>query len=136
MHITIFPLVPITTREAQQHLLLNSYFQQSDALTQGKDYTVSFENNVNAGRASYTIKGLSLYKGTLTSIFHLQCFNRDAEITFDSPLIFIKGTPLTPQTNCHLEGKNTDRGKDYTLSWSNNNENQQGSLPHYCTAET
>lgn len=97
----------------------------SQTLTQGKDYTVSFENNVNAGRACYTIKGLGLYKGTLTSYFFIYNASiRDAEITFDQSSYIYKGTPLTPKPTVTWKGKTLTEGKDYTLSWSNNN--QQG----------
>lgn len=63
----------------------------SQTLTQGKDYTVSFENNVNAGRASYTIKGLGLYKGTLTSYFSFTMLQSEMQkLLLTSPLIFIR----------------------------------------------
>ena len=95
------------------------------ALTEGKDYTVSFENNVNAGRASYTINGLGLYKGTQTS--HFSIYNasiRDAEISFSQFSYIYKGTPLTPKPTVTWNGKTLTEGKDYTLSYNNNN--QQG----------
>lgn len=94
-------------------------------MTEGKDYTVSFENNVNAGRASYTINGLGLYKGTQTS--HFSIYNasiRDAEISFSQFSYIYKGTPLTPKPTVTWNGKTLTEGKDYTLSYSNNN--QQG----------
>ena len=80
---------------------------------------------MNAGRASYTIKGLGLYKGTLTSYFFIYNASiRDAEITFDQSSYIYKGTPLTPKPTVTWKGKTLTEGKDYTLSWSNNN--QQG----------
>ena len=94
-------------------------------LTEGKDYTVSFENNVNAGRAGYTINGLGLYKGTLTSYFFIYNASiRDAEISFSQSSYIYKGTPLTPKPTVTWNGKTLTEGEDYTLSYSNNN--QQG----------
>jgi surface protein len=41
----------------------------SDCLTEGVDYAVSYDNNVNAGTATITITGMGSYTGTLTYSF-------------------------------------------------------------------
>lgn len=40
-------------------------------LTRGTDYTLSYKNNVNPGKATITIKGIGAYKGTLTRTFSI-----------------------------------------------------------------
>ena len=41
----------------------------SNTLINGKDYTVSYSNNVNAGTATVTISGKGLYKGSVSKTF-------------------------------------------------------------------
>ena len=40
-------------------------------LVKGKDYTVSYKNNTNAGTATITITGIGDYKGTITKTFKI-----------------------------------------------------------------
>ena len=43
-----------------------------DGMTEGKDYTVSYSNNVNAGEAKVVITGIGeLTQGTLTKTFKI-----------------------------------------------------------------
>lgn len=41
----------------------------SDFLTEGKDYKVSYSNNVKAGKATLTITGMGAYRGTIVKQF-------------------------------------------------------------------
>ena len=40
-------------------------------LKKGKDYTVTYKNNKNVGKATVTIKGINNYKGTITKTFKI-----------------------------------------------------------------
>ena len=42
------------------------------ALKQGTDYTVSYKNNINVGKAKVTIVGVGSYTGTLTGAFKIK----------------------------------------------------------------
>ncbi len=46
-------------------------FDNTERLTQGKDYTVSFSNNTNAGDATVKIKGKGNYESTETTTFRI-----------------------------------------------------------------
>lgn len=41
-------------------------------LTEGKDFTVTYSNNVNAGTASATVKGIGMYKGSFVINFTIE----------------------------------------------------------------
>lgn len=49
-------------------------------LREGKDYTVTYENNVNIGKANVKIKGIGLYKGTKTAQFEIFDKNKKASV--------------------------------------------------------
>lgn len=40
-------------------------------LTSGKDYTVTYKNNKNCGKATVTVKGMGDYSGTMTKSFYI-----------------------------------------------------------------
>lgn len=44
----------------------------TEVLTKDKDYSVSYENNVNAGKATITVTGMGDYTGTLTKTFTIE----------------------------------------------------------------
>ena len=44
---------------------------ESITLTPNTDYTLSFENNINAGTATMTITGIGIYEGTKTATFKI-----------------------------------------------------------------
>ena len=45
---------------------------QENKLTEGKDYTLSYSNNINAGTAKITITGIGNYTGTVTTSFEIK----------------------------------------------------------------
>ena len=40
-------------------------------LTEGEHYTVTYSNNKNKGKAKVTIKGMGIFKGTVTKTFKI-----------------------------------------------------------------
>lgn len=66
---------------------------EGNRLVAGTDYTVSYKNNINAGKATVTIKGKGNYTGTITKKFTIK----------------IKGTKLKTVT----KGK-----KQFTVNWT------------------
>lgn len=53
----------------------------SDLLKEGKDYKVTYENNTNAGIATYTVEGLGNYCGKVTKSFEIEKANISRVIT-------------------------------------------------------
>ena len=44
----------------------------SSELEEGVDYTITYDNNINAGDASYTVTGIGNYSGTINSSFTIE----------------------------------------------------------------
>ncbi len=83
----------------------------TELLTEGVDYTISLENNVNAGTATVTIIGMGLYDGERSYNFTiLPC-----EITEND--VSVTGNEITIIKN----GETLVKGVDYTVTYSNNN---------------
>ncbi|MDU5920545.1 MAG: phosphodiester glycosidase family protein [Clostridiales bacterium] len=87
-------------------------------LTEGKDYTISYSNNVNVGEATVTIKGISdYYTGTLTKTFNItqkDMSNMNAKLSYES--CEYNGKEREPDVT--IEG--LIKEKDYTVSYANN----------------
>ena len=91
-----------------------------EGLTEGKDYTVSYTNNVNVGTATVTIKGIEpYYTGTITKLFEI---NKSDISNLDMQLEYMTceydGNEKIPKVT--IEG--LTEGKDYTVSYENNIE--------------
>lgn len=101
-------------------------------LKEGVDYTYTYENNIEVGRAKVIVTGIGNYEGTFTSYFNIV----PADIT---PILFHNANyATTPPTLANLyytsypqisqpldgwlEGKNLIEGKDYLVSYSNMTE--------------
>ena len=91
----------------------------------GKVFTVSYKNNVNAGTASVTVKGIGNYTGTLTTTFTIKPVKlTSVKVKNDSlpytgrahkPILIVKAK---------VDGKTVTvaQSKGYTVTYSNNVE--------------
>lgn len=96
-------------------------------LTEGKDYEVLYANNINVGKASITIIGKDAYAGTLKKTFKITAYDiaSDPEKQLDglqSEITekYMKGGSK-PELTLTFAGKALVAGKDYTISYKNNN---------------
>lgn len=94
-------------------------------LRKGKDYTVSYKNNLNAGTASIVIKGKGKIKGKLTASFTIA----PAVISNDSYIVSFSPAAAPVYTGKELKPKFTVRSKTtgkklpvsaFTVSYSSN----------------
>ena len=89
-----------------------------EGLTEGKDYVVSYKNNVNVGEATVTIKGLTkYYTGTVTKTFTIT--KKDiskADVSLSYTSCEYSGSEKKPEV--FIEG--LTEGKDYVVSYKNN----------------
>ena len=94
-------------------------------LTEGVDYSLSIDNNINAGTAHMTMKGLGLYRGTLYYNYYIDPIPlSDLTLSLPQSTFYYDGEPITPKPTITWNGTELVEGKDYTLSWIDNN--QQG----------
>ena len=93
---------------------------ETRTLTQGTDYTVGWENNVNAGTAYVVVTGKGNFKGTVKKAFTI---NKVSVKTLAISGIVDKrytGKAVTQSPVVCFDGMVLKNGTDYTLSYSNN----------------
>lgn len=89
-------------------------------LKEGRDYTVSYKNNINAGKAYVIIKGKGSVTGTKKVYFKINRRNiKDAWVGNPGNYQYT-GKEICPSVNIRYAGKELVYGKDYTVSYKNN----------------
>lgn len=92
----------------------------STVLTEGKDYEVIYENNVNVGTATVTVNGKGSYTGSQT--FTFQIIGRPMALCQVSGVgdVTYDGNNATPQVNVTDNGRKLTVNRDYSLLYLNN----------------
>ena len=89
------------------------------ATRKGGDYEVAYENNIEVGTATVTIKGVNAYTGTKTITFKV------AGIDLSKASVSVKGATytgkaITPEPTVKLGDATLAKGTDYTVAYKNN----------------
>ncbi len=97
-------------------------YGDSQRLTAGVDYTVSYENNVNVGTATARITGTGVFTGTVLVNFTI--IKRSIiRCSFDNILEQLYNGSATSQTPLVTDGGRTlVAGTDYTIAYVNNTQ--------------
>lgn len=107
------------TGEPTEPALKVSY--KDKALEQGTDYEVSYSDNVNAGKAAYTLYGKGDYTGTLSGNFKIAPANiSDATVELDSSSYTYDGSAHEPKATVTLNGKSLNSETEYELTYADN----------------
>ena len=95
-------------------------------LVKGIDYEVDYTNNVKAGKATVTIKGIGAYTGSIKKTFKINPYNldedEDEKIEDEQPILtvkYVKGG-CQPDAALSFDGVKLVKGKDYTVTYRNN----------------
>ncbi len=93
-------------------------------LEEGVDYTVSYKDNVNVGKATAIITGIGAYKGQRTAQFNIVAKAVSAsDISYTTiPNQIYTRKAITPSVTVKYKDMVLVEGVDYTLSYSNNIE--------------
>ena len=97
------------------------YDNEEKKLTEGKDYQLSYENNINVGIASVTATGIGNYSGKFQQKKYFRIIPRwiaRPTFTLSSKQTYTGGS-LKPSVKAVYNGK-TLSSKDYTLSYKDN----------------
>lgn len=91
-------------------------------LTVGNDYTVTYANNTNVGRATViaTAAANSYYVGTANGYFNISNTATGMEITGYASSYTYTGNAITPDVIVTMNGRMLNRGTDYVVNYSNN----------------
>ena len=90
-------------------------------LTSGKDYSVSYSKNINAGTAKVTITGKGNYKGSTSKTFKIVPRNISTVSFSGLPKsTSYTGKYIKPTVKAYYNGKTLKNSTDYTVSYKNN----------------
>ena len=92
----------------------------SNTLVNDKDYSLTYKNNVNVGKASITIKGIGNYTGTKTVNFNITAKTISGIKINDIPDQKYTGNEIKPVISAYDESIRLVEGKDYSATYSNN----------------
>ena len=97
----------------------NNYF-----LTEGSDYTVTYQNNVNPGTASVVIRGINNYTGTKTLNFTISREDRvdlsKCDITLDPTQFTYDGGEKRPTILAYNAHTKLVKDQDFTVTYYDN----------------
>ena len=109
----------VYTYDGTEHIPAAAITVNGRKLTEA-DYTLSYQNNINAGKAGVVFKGKGNYKGTASASFTINPKDLSgAEIAEIGDVLF-SGREQTPAPAVTLEGKPLTAGRDYELSYQDN----------------
>lgn len=87
----------------------------SKTLVEGKDYTVSYSDNLDAGTATVTVKGKGIYTGSSSAAFRITPAPLDPD-RFKVSSVPFTGKPVETVITTDYQNK------DYTVTYENNSE--------------
>ncbi|GAB6395037.1 MAG: hypothetical protein MdMp024_1349 [Bacteroidales bacterium] len=92
----------------------------SRTLTPGVDYTITYNNNVQAGKGMATITGRGNYAGSAVGYFDILSGEIASEWILDVPAQTYTGKPIEPAVTVRNGSKTLTAGTDYTITYSKN----------------
>lgn len=96
-------------------------------LTEGVDYEVAFENNVNVGTAKVIVTFIGNYTGTAEKTFEITAKKNDFDVTESrNSFVYNKGKVQKPTITVKDNGKTLNENTDYVLEFSNENSENAG----------
>ena len=94
-----------------------------ERLAEGVDYTVSYSNNVYAGEATVTVRGVGGYSGEATRTFEIAPAAMDWGMVSGVPAeMTATGSQLAPEPVVTFNGERLVEGRDYIVSYGDNVE--------------
>lgn len=107
------------TGKAQTQSITVKY--RNKTLKNGKDYTVSYQNNINAGTAYVVIKGKGSYSGTVKRSFKINPALIYKQCTFYKIASqYYTGSQIKPVPKIKNGTMTLKNGTDFTLTYQNN----------------
>ena len=89
-------------------------------LQEGKDYTISYRNNLNVGVATVIATGMGDYTGYTSKNFTITKRAMAGGTVSVASSVSFTGSKITPSVTVKVAGRSLTNGTDYTVSYSNN----------------
>ncbi len=100
-------------------------------LVEGQDYTFTYQDNTELGKAKVIVTGIGAYTGTATKTFQIvepgSCIEY-AEYTLKKDTFTYNGTEKKPKVILVRDGKTLTQDVDYTITYKNNIKPGTGTL--------
>ena len=93
--------------------------KSGNSLQTGRDYIVTYANNVNAGTASLTVTGTGEYHGSKTVTFKINAASISGAVVIAADQTYT-GSALKPSPTVKIGSTVLVSGVDYTVSYENN----------------
>ena len=110
-----------TSKEIKPRIVVN---YEGELLTEGKDYKLTYENNINVGTASVTVTGLGayVYSNEITKNFEIIPVNLNSDIIviYDIHEQVYTGSSIEPPVAIKYGEILLNKDVDYTLQYENN----------------
>ncbi len=107
-------------------VVINGNREVNATLVEGRDYTLSFKNNVNAGTATAVIKGINGYRGTAEVKFKIEPAQLTQDMLRVAKTSYCGAGGAKAAVKVVCGGHVLEEGKDYKIECS-------GSAPGPCT---
>lgn len=89
-------------------------------LQEGKDYTISYRNNLNVGVTTVIATGMGDYTGYTSKNFTITKRAMAGGTVSVASSVSFTGSSITPSVTVKVAGRTLTNGTDYTVSYSNN----------------
>ncbi len=89
-------------------------------LQEGKDYTISYRNNLNVGVTTVIATGMGDYTGYTSKNFTITKRSMAGGTVSVASSVSFTGSNITPSVTVKVAGRTLTNGTDYTVSYSNN----------------
>ena len=89
-------------------------------LQEGKDYTISYRNNLNVGVTTVIATGMGDYTGYKSKNFTITKRAMAGGTVSVASSVSFTGSNITPSVTVKVAGRTLTSGTDYTVSYSNN----------------
>ncbi|MCI7505232.1 MAG: hypothetical protein MSA55_04565 [Coriobacteriaceae bacterium] len=100
-----------------------------DTLYEDGDYTIEYSNNINAGTATVTIRGIGDYYGTVRKTFKIKPKSiSEATVSLSKTQYTANGTAHKPAARVSLNGKSLKANQDFKVAYSNNKNAGQATV--------
>lgn len=115
-----------TSKEIKPELSIK---MSSDKLEKNSDYEAVFSNNINVGTANVVVMGKGEYSMLISKADFAIVARNIADVHINKiPIQVYKGNPVEPQLRLKYNGKELKNGKDFIVTYENNNSPGTGTV--------
>lgn len=89
-------------------------------LSEGSEYTLSYENDTQPGTATVTVSGQGNYTGTISKDYVITSADLSGAVVAEIPQQAENGLEIEPAVSVSLDGVALNAGEDYDVSYEDN----------------